>query len=301
MPMNIKPSLVVTAIMLGGTLVCASPAMADEALDLLNHMRSAVHTLNYSGTLVYAQGNDLSTYQINHAIDNGAEKESVIRLTQGSDGAGDGGAVESFSLAKFQQVQPQMEQVYAFDLGGSERVANHECRVVVARPRDRMRYLQRYCIDPGSGMLLKYSLIDQTHKPVEQMMFTALEIAPPAQAVANATGADVAVTPLPVTAVSGDVWSFASLPVGFQQVNSLQLDGSNGQQPVQQLVLSDGMSSVSVFIAPPGNEDALKSVEYSAGAMNIFTAQVDQHNVIMVGEVPVATLKHISDGLRHGR
>lgn len=297
--------------MLAGLWVCASPVMADEALDLLSKMRIAVHTINYSGTLVYAQGNDLSTYQINHAVDNGAEKENVIRLTQGGDGSGGGNAVESFSLAKFQQVQPQMEQVYAFDLGGDERVAGHVCRVVVARPRDRMRYLQRYCIDPGSGMLLKYSLIDQTHNPVEQMMFTALDLAQATQAtdtVATANTAQVSATVAPSSAAavavdkgSDGAWSFGSLPAGFQQVKSVQLDGRNGQPPVQQFVLSDGMSSVSVFIAPPGNESALKSVEYSAGAMNIFTARVDQHNVIMVGEVPVATLKNISEGLRHGR
>ncbi|MGB5600067.1 MAG: sigma-E factor regulatory protein RseB domain-containing protein, partial [Thiothrix litoralis] len=164
----------VSLAVLAAVLAWSTPSMADEASDLLAKMRNAVHTLNYSGTLVYSQGNELSNYQISHTLENGAEKESVVRLAQGA--GEDGENVESFSLAKLQQVQPQMEQVYALDLGGEEFVANRSCQVVVARPRDGMRYLQRYCIEPDSGMLLKYSLVDRSHRSVEQLMFTALDI-----------------------------------------------------------------------------------------------------------------------------
>jgi len=294
MPMNVKHSVSVAVLM--GLLAWSAPSMADEAMDLLAKMRSAVHTLSYTGTLVYAQGNGLTTYQISHTQVGGAEKESVTRLDQG--GAGAPGAAESFSLAKFQQVQPQMEQVYSLDFGGDEFVANRACRIVVARPRDRMRYLQRYCIDPTNGMLLKYSLVDRNHESVEQLMFTALDItqgAPPLEMLNKALAA-------PASRATDDAgWSFRSLPVGFQQTQRLMQEGSNGRAPVRQLILSDGMTSVSVFIAQQDDPGALESVELSAGAMNIFTAEVDKHKVTLVGEVPVATLRSISEGLHHAR
>jgi sigma-E factor negative regulatory protein RseB len=295
----------VSHAVLAAVLAWSTPSMADEVSDLLAKMRSAVHTLNYSGTLVYSQGNELSNYQISHAIDNGAEKESVVRLAQ-STGAGDEN-VESFSLAKFQQVQPQMEDVYSLDFGGKEFVANRQCQIVVARPRDKMRYLQRYCIEPDSGMLLKYSLVDRSHRSVEQLMFTTLEIAAatpatpstPQQTATAAEASPAAAAPAPSTD-----WVFASLPAGFQQVQDLQQAGGDGQAPVRQIILSDGMTSVSVFIAPPGapgTPGILDSMGLSAGAMNIYAAEVDHHQITLVGEVPVTTLQSISEGLKHAQ
>ncbi|MGB3917418.1 MucB/RseB C-terminal domain-containing protein [Thiothrix litoralis] len=284
----------VSLAVLAAVLAWSTPSMADEASDLLAKMRNAVHTLNYSGTLVYSQGNELSNYQISHTLENGAEKESVVRLAQGA--GEDGENVESFSLAKLQQVQPQMEQVYALDLGGEEFVANRSCQVVVARPRDGMRYLQRYCIEPDSGMLLKYSLVDRSHRSVEQLMFTALDIS---AVTADATPIQQAPVVAPVAAMPSMDWVFTSLPAGFQQVQDLQQDGINGQASVRQIILSDGMTSVSVFIAPPGAPGILDSMGLSTGAMNIYAAAVDQHQITLVGEVPVATLKSISKALQH--
>jgi sigma-E factor negative regulatory protein RseB len=285
----------VSVAVLAAVLGWSEPSMANEAGDLLAKMRSAVHTLNYSGTLVYSQGNDLSNYQISHTVENGAEKESVVHLAQGSGMEGD--TAESFSLAKLQQVQPQMEEVYALDLGGKDFVANRNCQIVVARPRDKMRYLQRYCIEPESGMLLKYSLVDRSHRSVEQLMFTALELA----AVAPA---DPAATPAPVVPAVAAMppstdWVFSTLPAGFQQVQDLQQAGVNGQAPVRQIILSDGMTSVSVFIAPPGAPGILESIGLSAGAMKIYATEVAQHQVTLVGEVPVATLQSIGAGLQY--
>lgn len=294
MPMNAKYT--VSAAVLTATLAWSAQGMADEAQDLLAKMRNAVHTLSYSGTLVYSQGNELSNYQISHALENGAEKESVVSLAQNKGSAAED--VESFSLAKFQQVQPQMEEVYALDLGGQEFVANRNCQIVVARPRDKMRYLQRYCIDPASGMLLKYSLVDRSHQSVEQLMFTALDIAPAVEGVAAPMPVSTELAPLAIPATD---WVFATLPAGFQQVQDLHQEGGNGQAPVRQIILSDGMTSVSVFIAPPGALSMSDSMGLSAGAMNIYSVEVDQHQITLVGEVPVATLKSMSEGLQHVR
>ncbi|MDQ5770150.1 MucB/RseB C-terminal domain-containing protein [Thiothrix subterranea] len=286
----------VSIAVLAGVLAWSTPSMANEAGDLLAKMRSAVHTLDYSGTLVYSQGNELSNYQISHTLENGTEKESVVRLAQGASASD----AESFSLAKFQQVQPQMEAVYALDLGGQEFVANRNCQVVVARPRDKMRYLQRYCIEPDTGMLLKYSLVDRSHNTVEQLMFTALEIAVPAQAALQPAPPVANSTPSAAIPPATD-WVFASLPAGFQQVQDLRQEGVNGQPPIRQLILSDGMTSVSVFIAPPGAPSMLDSIGISSGAMNIYATEVAQHQVTLVGEVPALTLQRISENLQYAR
>lgn len=286
----------VSIAVLAGVLAWSTPSLANEAGDLLAKMRNAVHTLDYTGTLVYSQGNELSNYQISHTVENGAEKESVVRLAQGAN-ASDADA-ESFSLAKFQQVQPQMEAVYALDLGGQELVANRSCQIIVARPRDKMRYLQRYCIEPETGMLLKYSLVDRSHRTVEQLMFTTLDITVPTQATIQLSPANPAMSAAMPPATD---WIFTSLPAGFQQVQDLQQEGINGQPPIRQIILSDGMTSVSVFIAPPGAPSMLDSIGLSSGAMNIYATEVAQHQVTLVGEVPALTLQRISENLQYAR
>ncbi len=286
----------VSIAVLAGVLAWSTPSLANEAGDLLAKMRNAVHTLDYTGTLVYSQGNELSNYQISHTVENGAEKESVVRLAQGAS-ASDADA-ESFSLAKFQQVQPQMEAVYALDLGGQELVANRSCQIIVARPRDKMRYLQRYCIEPETGMLLKYSLVDRSHRTVEQLMFTTLDITVPTQATIQLSPANPAMSAAMPPATD---WIFTSLPAGFQQVQDLQQEGINGQPPIRQIILSDGMTSVSVFIAPPGAPSMLDSIGLSSGAMNIYATEVAQHQVTLVGEVPALTLQRISENLQYAR
>ena len=310
MPMNVKLS--VSVAVLAGALLLPLSAAADEAADLLAKMRTAIHTLSYNGTLVYAQGNELSTYQISHTLEGGAEKESVLRLAQGGNGSATD-TVESFSLAKLQQVQPQMEKAYVLDVGGDEFVANTKCKIVIARPRDKMRYLQRYCIEPESGMLLKYSLVDRSHEAVEQLMFTALTLSPSAPAANAPTPTPIATADkaaLPVASAAAVVaseakaipsnafgWKFTNLPAGFQQVNNLEQAGANGQKPVQQIILSDGMTSVSVFIASPDSPGTVENAALSAGAMNIFSTEADGYKVTLVGEVPVATLESISKSL----
>ncbi len=301
MLMKIKHSL--TLGVAAVALTALVPVRADDALDLFNRMRAAVHNLDYAGSLVYLQGTNPSTYQIKHTVENGAEKESVVRLTQ-EGGRPNSGEVSSFSLAKLPQVQTNKEQVYSFDLGDQERVANHTCQIVVARPRDRMRYLQRYCIEPESGMLLKYSLTDREHKTIEQFFFTTLDLLAssgaevvnlPAQAFAPANKAVVTVDSSSPTEVNSTEWQFNFLPDGFQQVDSLAQ--SNGDK---QLILSDGMTSVSVFIAADNTQQNLpKNLEYSSGAMNIFTQQIEGHKITLVGEVPVDALRRIAHGIKH--
>jgi len=169
--------LLFIAISLPSTVFAETNTDTNEAMDLLNRMHQSLHQLNYKGTLVYRRGESMSTLQIDHSVVNGVRRERVVRLNE------QGGEVsrelKGFSLASIPVIRPHMEKVYSFDLGRENRVANIPCRIITARPKDRVRYLQKYCIDPDSGLLLDYMLVGKTHKPVEQFMFTSIEFSTP--------------------------------------------------------------------------------------------------------------------------
>lgn len=54
---------------------------------------------------------------------------------------------------------------------------------------------------------------------------------------------------------------------------------------MQLIILSDGVTSVSVFITQ--DDDTKVGQAYNSGAMNIFTSKINDFNITFVGEVPV--------------
>jgi len=335
----------VVALSLLLTPVIAPAVYADEAaVELLNRMNRALHELNYNGTLAYLKGNTLSSLRIEHTVVNGVKTERVVRLNE--EGNEISRELQGFSLASIPQISPEMNAVYSFDMGRENRVADISCRIITARPKDRKRYLQKYCIDSKTGMLLDYMLVGKSHKPVEQFMFTSIKISVPEKpieetlvkkqdsqvvisnvptAIANQVVTPVVVTknssvmPVKISAKKSssvlqeksilhrlpnanldDGWVMESLPVGFtvMQAPSMKpLKGSDNE--TKHYVVSDGLSSLSVFVSPLTSTDmGIDSVKINSGALNVVTQQKGDHIITVVGEVPETTLRSIINNLQ---
>lgn len=285
------------AVLLGATLLWSSAGWSNEAVNWLNQMQQAVRYLDYSGKLVYSQGKELSTFRIDHNRSNGKGNENVTLLTT----QGGGSAVKAFSLVNFNRLKPQA-QAYRYDLGGRENVAGRDCQVVVVRPKDKMRYLHRYCIDAESRLLLKYSLMNRQQDVLEQLLFTEVALqekalqptAVAAKPVSEKRVQNVAELSAPTTSK----WRFETLPRGFQHTKSML---SPPGKSTDHLIVSDGMTAVSVFITPRSDRDNYHEIKYSKGAVNILTQDFDAFLVTLVGEVPDSTLRAIHKGLRHAQ
>ncbi len=312
-------------LLLSSLLFAAPMAHADEAaVELLNRMHHSLHQLNYTGTLAYLRENSLSSLRIEHSVINGVEAERVVRLNeQGNEISRE---LEGFSLASIPSIRPEMNAVYSFDMGRINRVANIPCRIITARPKDRNRYLQKYCIDSSTGMLLDYMLVGKSHKPVEQFMFTSIEIRFPekvspaeiqttglvndasstaiiTQAVAPAMAKQAANARLvnqPINdADLDDGWVMEALPAGFEisQAPSMkEVREEDGE--TKHYIVSDGLSSLSVFVSPLSSNAQLGSVKINSGALNVVTQQKGNSVITVVGEVPESTLRNIVDNLR---
>lgn len=301
-------------------VLAPSVSYADEsAIKLLNKMNQALHQLTYKGTLVLVQGNNVSSLMIDHSVVNGVQSERVVRLNEtGSEVSRE---VKGFSLSKIPRIRPEMEKVYSFDLGRENRVANIPCRIITARPKDRERYLQKYCIDMVSGMLLDYRLVGKTHKPVEQFMFTNIEIRMP-ETGASKISVNTTTTLTPIdseidspqsevetmlrqisNATLEDGWTAESLPAGFEirQAPHMKevLPNQQSEQTTKHYVLTDGLISMSLFLTPIGQNSAPQhAIKINSGALNMITQDKDGHRITAVGEVPELTLKNIVKNLR---
>lgn len=292
-----------------------SALAAEPALKLLELMQSSARQLNYQGKLVYQQDSNLSTFRITHSSQGGEESVVYLDPKTGRDLAETPEDAKSFSLSTYNKLQPQTQKAYSFDLGAKEWVANIECQVVIARPKDAMRYLHRYCIDPQTGMLLKYSLMDRSKEVVEQLMFTEIELAstspaqpdmatPESEMVADSVA--LAAIPAPSTLVTSTAetsetniktnnWSFTQLPLGFEKIAEIKQSATRTQ-----IIVSDGMTSISIFADTKDNDEGLAAQSnYTSGAMNILTQEVGDYMITLMGEVPESTLEAILRTLKY--
>ena len=96
-------------------------------------------------------------------------------------------------------------------------------------------------------------------------------------------------------------WTVNTELPGFEKV--VELKRRMGEsKPVGQLVYSDGLAAVSVFIEPlEGRRDAARNGLASLGAIHIFTREVANHRVTVVGEAPAVSVQRIANAVEYRR
>lgn len=321
---------------LAASFIVSTAYAEDDAVSMLNKMDEAVHQLEYSGKLVFIKkGDEPKTLAIEHTLDGAVEKETITPLDASS-----GKPIESssrFSLNTISRITPEMKNVYSFDMGSMSKVAGRPCRIIIARPKDRKRYLQKYCIDQEWGVLLQYSLTNQEHETVERFMFTDFTVyqpspagdrvnvkkasklgevgeiavsaskmaAPISLAVTNSHSPSVTPEEEDASLVEKNEkerdnyseWIFDPLPAGFKMVSTAEAEDLQGEEHI---IVTDGLSSVSIFIMEGRhNQDEGKNQSaMESGALNILTQFKDDYTITLLGEVPKVTLQDIFAGIK---
>jgi sigma-E factor negative regulatory protein RseB len=87
------------------------------------------------------------------------------------------------------------------------------------------------------------------------------------------------------------------LPAGFRLTTWRMQIIAGSSTPVQHLVYSDGLASVSVFIEPSDPRAQPMRGLAKVGAAFAFSRNLDGHQVTAVGEVPPVTVEAIATGV----
>jgi sigma-E factor negative regulatory protein RseB len=90
------------------------------------------------------------------------------------------------------------------------------------------------------------------------------------------------------------------LPQGFREIFfALTPLHDNSKQPVEHLLLSDGFTSVSVYMENKNTntEDIVPDGLQSIGATNSFSRTIHNSQITVMGEVPEQTVKLIAEGI----
>jgi sigma-E factor negative regulatory protein RseB len=301
-------------------LAFAADASAQEARSWLDKMNRAVEELNYQGTFVHVLEGNAETLRIIHRRESGSTSERIESL----DGAGreiirHGNQVQCILpdrrvvlLENPKDVSPlvsalpsysdEIEPHYALNLHATARVANRAAQILEIKPRDAFRYGYMLWLDQETAMPLKSQLIDDQGAIVEQILFTSIDLQGqiPPQAIEPTidTAGFTTLRPPESSQLAADIpWRAAKVPGGFKLSVAQQSQIAGSEYPVEHLVYSDGLATVSVFIEDPHTKSEVSEGFSKMGSTNAFSLTLRGRKVTAVGEVPRQTVRTIASSL----
>lgn len=296
--------------------VRAAESKALPALELLQKMQRAARTLDYSGVYTYQHGNSVMSTRIVHVVDGTGERERISLLDgqpreylRHNDTAlcllpehklvlKEKRDSERFPAVLFDEGD-RLPAHYEIALGSAvERVAGRSCRILTLEPKDSLRYGYRFCADTETGLPLRAQTVAPEGVLI-QIVFNTLEVgskvAPEALAPSWNTQewreVEVSVEDVDLAA---EGWRIP-LPPGYQALKQVARQ-MRADRRVKQLVASDGLATISVFIeayAESGNQPR-ESGPMRKGAVNFYRKRIGDHWLTVLGEVPADTVRDLA-------
>ena len=300
--------------------VGAAQAQSPETLSWLRKIHEATQRLSYTGTFVYQNGTRSETSRITRYVDaagdieklevmDGVPREIVRTKDTVRCYLPDSRVVKVDRRTEcgFPALVPErimaLARHYDLSLGETRRIAGFDCQAVVLSPKDNLRYGYKLYADVGSGMLLRAVTVDPEGNQVEQFTFTQLDIGNVTRDMVKPRHAgrawrveDAGAEPARLAG-----WGLAAELPGFQKVTELKRRLGESR-PVGQMVYSDGLAAVSVFIEPlEARRAPVRTGLSSMGAIHIYTREVANHMVTVVGEAPAVSVQRIADAVEFHR
>ncbi len=310
-------------LLLSAFLLAPGALLADDGLALLQRIAQGSRQLTYSGVFVYRSGSRVDTSRIVHSVSDGVELERIEAL----DGSPRevlraGSEVKCFFPEEklliienrpgqrgFPSLLPaglgSLPEHYAIHGGATGRVAGINSRAVLLKPRDEWRYGHEFWMDTASGLLLKATLLGTGGEALESFAFTDVRIGGPLERGALKPGFDsdkVRVQHVRTTEMRADDmgWTFRTQLPGFRKVSTMKRQTGEASAESLHVVFSDGLASISVFIEPgagAGGQEATATL----GPVNVFRREVDEHRVVVMGEVPAIAVRRLGEGVERRR
>lgn len=305
-----------------GSTVLAGVASAAERSPhaWLDRMSNAVQTSNYAGTVIRISDGRAEALKVVHSVADGVVREKLI--------AQEGNGLEIIRKGnEVHCILPQRKSVlveewndqstlfstlpssklrfgneYDVKIVAKERVAGRDAIQLAIKPHDEYRYEHRVWLDNDTGFPLQTELIGDDGTPLEQVKFADISFEDDELTSALEPSFDIEsftwydrprrnVTPL----VDSD-WYSDELPIGFRLVSAQTEILPGSDDAVTHIMYSDGLASVSVFIAAHANEEI--SERSRVGASNSYSTVVGDYRITAIGEVPAITVERIAASMR---
>lgn len=289
----------------------------------LDKMAHAMKSLNYEGTFVHLQDNQVEAMRIYHGVDEQGEHERLLSLTgEAREIVRDNDVLRcilpdsravvveksrsrKYIPAALLEIGSKLGAFYDFKVLGMDRMVGMSAHVIGVMPRDPYRYGYRLWLDEKTGMLLKSDLVNEQGDVVEQLMFTNLmlhkkipvHLLKPAISGRNFTWYKD--SSKPETLNRKKEWKVTHLPAGFMMSMHQNHGLPMSKMPVEHFMFTDGLSSISVYIEKPEHVKEILKGASRMGAVNAYGTMVAGHQVTVMGEVPQAAVTMIGKSVQY--
>jgi sigma-E factor negative regulatory protein RseB len=310
--------LFLSLVLLAGiTQVSANPAM-----EWIEKMSDSMRNLSYQGEFVYLHENQLESMSILHIKDEFGERERLLSLNGEArevirDNKNltciwpasrkvvvDNVRQKNYSPLFVPEDIARLSKYYNMNLADGDRVAGQDSIIVHIKPKDQLRYGLKLWINSSNGLLLKSNLINELHEVVEVVMFTNLKELNKIDRMQLITMPELDDSFSLIQYHSGDAsgnlevdmtWRFSNLPDGFWQESAVKRRSAETDQFIQQMIYTDGLASLSVFIEKQTLQAA--QGETSMGAVNGFIRILNNYSVTAIGAVPALTVRRMAESV----
>lgn len=297
-------------------VLCQSAWAEEDLWPTMQKTASAARELNYQGLFIYHNGAIIRSVQITHINEGGREFTRNVVLdgnprevfSEGDDivifnAKNDKVVIEKrrgqnlFPAMLPTQLHP-LKQNYKLKFVGQERIAGRLAQVIDMIPNDNLRYQYRVWSDSEYGLLLKMSMLDTEGHTLEQIGFNQVAMLQTKdldwfQPKIDASKPYVMDDTTDLTHVENNL-VIANLPAGYKKVDQIRLRVPGRAVPVQQLIFSDGLASVSLFVEPVIKGMQPRIGKKTMGSTNIYAHVLNGYQLVVVGEVPAQTVEQIA-------
>ena len=287
----------------------------------LQAARTAALRVNYTGTIIYQAGGEMTSSRITHMFDGSKSHERIqtldgkpreyLRKRSDSDDEVQCLIPESKkiivekrsvedSFPSLASASPdEILQRYEAKLGPVERVAGLEAQALALEPRDNLRYAYRLWLDRTTGLLLRAQTLDERKEVIEQISFSDVRIGERIDRSAlkspwSTDGWSVVRSEYRRADLAKLGW-IVPTPEGFRRTKEVVRRMHSAD--AMQVVFADGLATISVFIEPGSAlADPPDSVRVH-GPTSAFSRRVSEALVTVVGEVPPGTVRAVAQSV----
>lgn len=196
-----------------------------------------------------------------------------------------------------------LQKNYELSLSAKKIVAGTSVVGLTIKARDPYRYGYKLWFEPETGSLLKYELISQKDKVIEQYLFTDIEFNhlsttsdTPVSAAKDILSCHDEFQDL---LANFDLYFAADkIPAGYEPVSFRKGMINRGGLQAYQFQLSDGIASVSIFIEQIRESKHVVNGVVKMGPVNVAGKTFRDYQVTVLGAIPVVTALHFLKAIK---
>ena len=294
----------------------AIAAETNEALNLLNKMGKAVQTRDYQIHFLSQDREQFATtFEYNHLGDakkdninaqllylEGPAKEIILHNNTTSYFQPDS---PSFSIASSRITEAfpdvvyndfnSLASIYDFILLGKTRTANRGVQLVKVIAKDKDRYSYVIWIDDENFLPLRIDLIDDDNNIVNQLKVLDIDASFDAQKFKNYIDNRTYPILLSIEKQNNllDAWRLAWLPKGFKEIAAYNVNFYSSD--IATKLFSDGVFSFTVNVSLEQASQSNQLIQQ--GGRTIFSTNLGNKNIIIIGNLPEATIERIAQNI----